>query len=70
MGEAVLKHIAKERGIDIEVDSCGTGGYHVGEEPDERSIHTNHRFPYVPNARFLEQSRCAERYVNWLGRVW
>ena len=36
MGEAVLKDIATKRGIDIEVDSCGTGGYHVGEEPDER----------------------------------
>ena len=36
MGEAVLKDIAQKRGIDIEVDSCGTGGYHVGEEPDER----------------------------------
>jgi len=36
MGEAVLKDIAQKRGIVIEVDSCGTGGYHVGEEPDER----------------------------------
>lgn len=38
MGEAVLKDIAQKRGIDIEVDSCGTGGYHVGEEPDERTV--------------------------------
>jgi low molecular weight phosphotyrosine protein phosphatase len=36
MGEAVLRHVAKSRGMDIEVDSCGTAGYHVGEEPDER----------------------------------
>ena len=36
MGEAVLQHIAKERGLDIKVDSAGTAGYHVGEEPDER----------------------------------
>ena len=37
MGEAVLAHVAKERGIDIHVESAGTGGYHVGEEPDARS---------------------------------
>lgn len=39
MGEAVLRHIAKERNIDLIVDSAGTAGYHVGEEPDERSVH-------------------------------
>jgi low molecular weight phosphotyrosine protein phosphatase len=40
MGEAVLAHVAKERGIDIYVESAGTAGYHVDEEPDERSVHT------------------------------
>lgn len=38
MGEAVLKHVAKERGIDIHVESAGTAGYHVGEEPDDRTV--------------------------------
>ena len=38
MGEAVLVHAAKERGIDIHVDSAGTSGFRVGEEPDERSV--------------------------------
>ena len=36
MGEAVLKHVAQQRGIDIEVDSAGTAAYHTGEDPDER----------------------------------
>jgi len=36
MGEAVLRHIAKERNVDLIVDSAGTAAYHVGEEPDER----------------------------------
>ena len=36
MGEAVLKDVAQKRGLDIEVDSAGTAGYHVGGEPDER----------------------------------
>ena len=36
MGEAVLKDISRKRGLDITIDSAGTAGYHVGEEPDER----------------------------------
>lgn len=36
MGEAVLRHVAKERGVDLEVDSAGTAVYHISEEPDER----------------------------------
>ena len=39
MGEAVLRHIAKERKIDLTVDSAGTARDHVGEEPDDRSVH-------------------------------
>jgi low molecular weight phosphotyrosine protein phosphatase len=39
MGEAVLRHVAKERKIDLTVDSAGTAGYHVGEEPDQRSVY-------------------------------
>ncbi|KAK2461647.1 hypothetical protein APHAL10511_006110 [Amanita phalloides] len=38
MGEAVLRDVAAKRGIEITVDSCGTSGYHVGEEPDGRTI--------------------------------
>jgi len=38
MGEAVLAHVAKERGIDVHVDSAGTSKNRVGEEPDERSV--------------------------------
>lgn len=37
--EAVLRHQVRERGLEseIEVDSVGTGGWHVGEPPDRRS---------------------------------
>lgn len=38
MGEAVLKEVAKQRGLDVSVQSAGTAGYHVGEEPDERLV--------------------------------
>ncbi|OIQ25868.1 low molecular weight protein-tyrosine-phosphatase [uncultured Vibrio sp.] len=36
-GEAVLRAKAQARGIDINVDSAGTIGYHEGNEPDSRS---------------------------------
>ncbi|WP_367986995.1 low molecular weight protein-tyrosine-phosphatase [Vibrio sp. NTOU-M3] len=36
-GEAVLRAKAKELGIDVEIDSAGTIGYHAGNPPDPRS---------------------------------
>jgi len=44
MGEAVLRNVAKERNVDIAVDSAGTAGYHVDEEPDDRTISTCKKF--------------------------
>lgn len=35
--EAVFRHKAKEQGVNIEIDSAGTIGYHVGHIPDARS---------------------------------
>lgn len=52
MGEAVLKHVAKERGLDITVDSAGTAAYHIGEDPDDRLFHS---YPY----RFLFLMACS-----------
>jgi protein-tyrosine phosphatase len=38
MAEGILRSKAKSKGISIQVDSCGTASYHVGERPDPRSI--------------------------------
>jgi len=58
MGEAVLKHIASQRGIDIAVDSCGTAGYHVGEDPDSRTVEVckKNNVPISHQARQLSVS--------------
>jgi low molecular weight phosphotyrosine protein phosphatase len=58
MGEAVLQDIAKKRGLDIVVDSCGTAGYHVGEEPDERTVAVckKHGIPIDSHARQIATS--------------
>ena len=35
--EAVFKHKAAQAGLNIEIDSAGTHGYHIGNPPDKRS---------------------------------
>ena len=37
LAEGIMKQVAEEAGLDWEVDSAGTGAYHVGELPDSRS---------------------------------
>ena len=37
MAEGIVRHIFKERGIQAETDSCGTGAWHAGEPPDYRA---------------------------------
>lgn len=33
LAEGILNHMAKTAGLDWEIDSAGTGGYHIGETP-------------------------------------
>lgn len=40
LAEGILRHKIKEHGLDWEVDSAGTGNWHVGQPPDARSIQT------------------------------
>jgi len=40
LAHGVLEHMANEQGLDWEVDSAGTGNWHVGEGPDRRSVRT------------------------------
>ena len=37
MAEGILQHKVDSTGFDVEIDSCGTGGWHVGESPDRRA---------------------------------
>lgn len=40
LAEAIFNHKIKERGLEnqVEVNSCGTANYHVGDTPDPRTI--------------------------------
>ena len=35
-----MEHLVKQNGLDWEIDSAGTGNWHVGEGPDRRSVQT------------------------------
>ncbi len=37
-GEAVLRAKAEESGVDVDIDSAGTIGYHTGNTPDSRAM--------------------------------
>jgi protein-tyrosine phosphatase len=37
MAEGILRSLAEERGMELEIDSAGTGDYHIGEPPDNRA---------------------------------
>ena len=38
LAEGILRHKATQLGLNWEIDSAGTGSWHVGEKPDSRSI--------------------------------
>ena len=38
LAEGILKHKAQKLGLNWQVDSAGTGDWHIGELPDHRSI--------------------------------
>lgn len=38
LAHGVLEHLVEEKGLNWEVDSAGTGDWHVGQKPDPRSI--------------------------------
>src|SRR5687767_12640346 len=37
--EAVLRDLAQKTGLDVRIESAGTGDWHVGQPPDERAQH-------------------------------
>jgi len=37
LAHGVMEQLVKERGLDWEIDSAGTGNWHIGQGPDRRS---------------------------------
>lgn len=40
LAEGIMQHLADKEGLNWEVDSAGTGDWHIGEGPDRRSVRT------------------------------
>lgn len=38
LAEGIMRHLAEARQLDWEIDSAGTGNWHVGDAPDRRSV--------------------------------
>uniref|UniRef100_UPI004049CDBD low molecular weight protein-tyrosine-phosphatase n=1 Tax=Daejeonella sp. TaxID=2805397 RepID=UPI004049CDBD len=38
LAHGVLEHLVKEKNLNWEIDSAGTGNWHIGEKPDRSSI--------------------------------
>ncbi len=44
LAHGILQHLAQEKALSWEVDSAGTGNWHVGEKPDKRSIEVAQKY--------------------------
>jgi protein-tyrosine phosphatase len=62
MAEHVFRRYADEAGLDVEVDSSGTGGWHRGDPADHRTVQTLRRHGYT-SAHSARQFRPV-----WFGR--
>jgi len=58
--EGVLRHLAKEAGIEVQVESAGTGDWHVGHPPDERAQHHARSRGYDLSAQRARQVSTAD----------
>jgi len=38
LAEGILRHLSNEKNLNWEIASAGTGDWHVGQQPDKRSI--------------------------------
>ncbi|RBL92698.1 low molecular weight protein-tyrosine-phosphatase [Chitinophaga flava] len=43
LAEGIMRHLVQEKGLDWEIDSAGTGNWHIGHPPDHRAIKEAHR---------------------------
>ncbi len=44
LAEGILRHKAAQRNLDWQIESAGTGDWHIGQSPDPRSVATAARY--------------------------
>lgn len=57
LAEGILRHKASQHGLDLLVDSVGTGRWHSGENPDKRAIK-------IARERGIDISRLTARQIT------
>ncbi|MDB5001981.1 MAG: protein tyrosine phosphatase [Mucilaginibacter sp.] len=40
LAEGIMQHLADKEGLNWQIDSAGTGDWHIGNGPDQRSVRT------------------------------
>lgn len=61
--EGVLRHRAKARGLDLVIDSAGTGGWHAGDPADGRMVRACARRGYDISRQRARQVELADFYA-------
>ena len=56
----VFEKLAQEAGLDVMVESAGTGGWHVGDPPDARATHEAAQRGYDLSHLRAQQTRAAD----------
>ena len=62
MAEHIFRRHAEDEGLDVEVDSSGTGHWHVGASADERTVATLRR------AGYRSAHRARQFEADWFDR--
>ena len=58
--EAVLRHLAREKSLELRIESAGLGDWHVGDPPDERAQHHAKNRGYDLSAQRARQVRAED----------
>ena len=65
LAEGIMQHLVKQNGLDWEVDSAGTGNWHVGQGPDKRSTSTAREVSRASRAIYVtERARFRPRVLT------
>ena len=58
--EAVLRHLARAKSLELRIESAGLGDWHVGDPPDERAQHHAKNRGYDLSAQRARQVRAED----------
>ena len=60
LAEGIMQNKINEHGLDWSIDSAGTGSWHVGEQPDPRSIEVARKYGIDITSQRARQFRAAD----------